>query len=338
MLQTNRPAIQPRPLRLPAGIDPEGAVVVILGGSSGLGRAAAVAFAREGAHVVVAARRSELLEEVRQECEALGPSALAVTADATDAGQVKALAQAAIARFGRIDVWINNVGIGAVGAFEETPIEAHEQVLKANLLGHIHGAHAVVPHFKARGRGVLINTNSLGAFAPAPYAVAYSASKFGLRGYSEALRGELAPWPGIRVCDVFPTFLDTPGVSHGANYVGRELKPLPLVYDPRRVAKAMVGLARKPQNARVLGFTASLIRLGHFLAPGPVVWAMGRYMEAWFKVAPRAPISDGAVFRPMAEGAEIHGGWKKPELRAAAGVAIVGLAAVLSVAALRRRS
>lgn len=336
MLQPNRPVIQTRPLRLKPGVDPKGAVVVLLGASSGVGRAAALAFAKEGAHVVVAARRAELLEEVRRACEAFGASALAVPTDATDAVAVKALAEAAVGRFGRIDVWVNVVGVGAVGAFDETPIEAHEQVIKANLLGHIHGAHAATPHFKAQGRGVLININSVGAFAPAPYAVAYSASKFGLRGFSEALRGELAPWSGIRVCDVFPTFLDTPGVGHGANYVGRELKPMPLVFDPNRVAKTLVTLARRPRNARVLGWTASAIRLGHFLAPGPSVWAMGRYLEAWFRFAPRAPISDGAVFHPVAEGAGVHGGWKRPGLRAAVGIAAIGLVAFAGAAAFRR--
>src|SRR5690606_32663764 len=112
---------------------------------------------------------------------------------------------------GRIDVWVNNAGTGAVGLFEDTPIDAHDQVLRVNLMGYLHGAHAVLPHFKRQGEGVLVNLLSLGAWAPTPYAVSYTASKYGLRGYSEALRAELHDWPGIRVCDIFPSVVDTPG-------------------------------------------------------------------------------------------------------------------------------
>src|SRR5690606_22888395 len=120
--------------------------------------------------------------------------ALPVIADVGDATSVKALAEKALA-FGRIDFWISNAGVGAVGRFEETPIEAHEQIIRTNLLGHINDAHAVLPIFLRQQCGVFINMISLGGFAAAPFATAYSASKFGLRGFSEALRGELADRP-----------------------------------------------------------------------------------------------------------------------------------------------
>jgi short-subunit dehydrogenase len=77
-------------------------------------------------------------------------------------------------QLGRIDVWINNAAVGAVGVFTETPVEAHDQVIRTNLLGPLHGAHAVLPHFLCRRAGVLINTVSFGGWVPAPFAAAYS--------------------------------------------------------------------------------------------------------------------------------------------------------------------
>jgi len=191
-----------------------GALVVLTGASSGIGRAAAQAFARQGARLVLAARDVEALTETADECRALGGEVLVVATDVTHSDEVEALASAA-AEFGqgRIDVWINNAGIGAVGAFDETPLDAHEQVVQTDLLGYLRGAHVVLPYFKQQKSGVLINTLSVGSWVAQPFAAAYSASKFGLRGLSQALRGELGAWPGIHICDVYPGIVDSPRLS-----------------------------------------------------------------------------------------------------------------------------
>ena len=189
-----------------------GKVVVITGASSGIGRAAAHAFACKGARLVLAARDEEALFETLDECTDCGTDAVAVTTDMTQSDQVQALAaRAAEFGHGRIDIWVNNAGVGAVGSFEETPLEAHEQVIQTDLLGYLRGAHVALPYFKQQGRGTLINTLSLGSWLAQPYAAAYSASKFGLRGLSEALRGELTEYPDIHVCDIYPAVMDTPG-------------------------------------------------------------------------------------------------------------------------------
>ncbi|MCR5867870.1 SDR family oxidoreductase [Aquincola sp. J276] len=199
-------------------------VVVLTGASSGIGRATALALAEQGATVVLAARDRAALEAVAAECERRGGEALAVPTDVVDAAAVRALADAAISRFGSIDVWINNAGVGVVGRFDEIPIAVHRRVVETNLLGEMNGAHAAVQHFRQQQRGTLINMVSIGAWAPTPYAVAYTASKFGLRGFSEALRAELRDLPDVHVCEVYPTFVDTPGFQNGGNYTGRRLK------------------------------------------------------------------------------------------------------------------
>ncbi|MCC9136949.1 SDR family oxidoreductase [Pontibacter silvestris] len=287
-------------------------VVVLTGASSGIGRATALEFARGGATLVLAARRDDALAEVVTECEALGAKAVFVKTDVTDSNAVQHLAQAAHELAGRIDVWINNAGIGAVGEFTQTPMEAHEQVIKTNLLGHMHGAYAVLPYFKEQGYGILINTISVGAWVPQPYTVAYAASKFGLRGFSGALRGELLKWPDIHICDVFPAFIDTPGFQHGGNYIGLKIKPIPPVYDPQRVAEAMVALATYPKEAVTVGGSANFLRFSYELLPGLTRRLMAGIMENYFHRAKTAPVSDNSLFEPSGSETGIEGGWRSP--------------------------
>jgi short-subunit dehydrogenase len=313
--------------------DLRGASIVITGASSGIGRAATMAFARCGACVTLAARREAVLREAAADCEVEGGRALAAPTDVGDPGAVRQLAQRAIGAFGKIDVWINNAGVGAVGAFVETPIEAHDQVVRTNLLGYIHGAHAVLPHFIERGAGVLINNLSFGAWVPAPFAAAYSASKFGLRGFTDALRAEFALTPGIHICDVYPSFIDTSGVQHGANYTGRALKPAPPVYAPQRVADAMLSLALRPRRAVTIGSVATLARHGYTIAPRLTRAGMAA-MKTYLAQTSRSPVTDGNLFRPMAEGRDIEGGWRSPAERGmvAAGLAIAAGLTILLIA------
>jgi short-subunit dehydrogenase len=307
--------------------DLENKVVVITGASSGIGEATALAFAREGARLVLAARDMAAVQAVADRCTTAGAQALAVGADVTDAAAVRALADAAVAFGGEIDVWFSNVGVGAVGLFHQTPMEAHEQVIRANLIGHMNDAHAAVPIFLRQGRGVFINMISMGGFAATPWAAAYSASKFGLKGFSEALRAELAPHRDIHICDVYPAFVDTPGLSHGANYTGRAISAPPPVLDARRVAQAVVGLARRPRPGVTVGSPAVALHLLHSLAPKTTAAAMGLFMRTWFSQAEPAQGGAGNLFAPPGAAGGIDGGWKRVNLK-------VGLAAVMGVGAI----
>jgi NAD(P)-dependent dehydrogenase (short-subunit alcohol dehydrogenase family) len=302
-------------------------VVVITGASSGIGRATAQAFAREGARLVLAARGRDALDVVQRECARHGTESLVMPTDVTDARAVQALADAALSRFGEIDVWINNVGVGAVGRFDVVPIESHRRVIETNLLGHMHGAYAVLPYFRRRRRGTLINMISVGGWASAPYAAAYTASKFALRGLSESLRAELSSFDDIHVCEVYPTFVDTPGLSHGANYTGKRIKPPPPLVDPRTVADTLVELSKAPRPSVSIGSVAWPARLAHTVAPDLV----GR-MSTWLadialRRAHSSPISDGNLFAPS-QGHGIDGGYRASRRGSVGGkvLAAVGVA------------
>jgi NAD(P)-dependent dehydrogenase (short-subunit alcohol dehydrogenase family) len=167
----------------------------------------------------------------------------------------------------------------------------------------------VLPYFKRQQYGTLINNISVGGWIPVPYGVGYSASKFGLRGFSEALRGELIRYKNIHICDLFPAFLDSPGIQHAANYTGRVLRPAPPVYDPQRLARAMVAVAKKPKNAVTVGSMATFLRIAHFIMPAVTRAITAKAVEAYLKKAELVPGTDGNLFDSVDYGTSIHGGW-----------------------------
>ena len=286
--------------------------IVITGASSGVGRAAALEFAKHKATLVLAARGEEALYSAAEECKEWGANAIAVVTDVTDAHAVKELARATIELSGKIDVWINNAGVLAAGDFEKTPVHIHTQVIETNLIGYVHGAHAAVTQFIKQGYGILINNISVGGWLPVPFGVGYSASKYGIRGFSEALRGELAKYKDIHVCDLFPAFLDTPGTQHAGNYTGAALRPAPPVYDPQKVAKAMVKLALNPKDGTTIGSVATLLRLAHFVSPKLTRNFTGLFMRTYISEADKIPATSGNVFEPVEYGTSIYGGWNSP--------------------------
>jgi NADP-dependent 3-hydroxy acid dehydrogenase YdfG len=155
----------------------KGKVIVITGAASGIGRATALVLAKKGAHLVLAARGEEPLEELARQCEALGVRCLRVPTEVTEASEVRALATQAVGAFGRIDGWVNTAGVYLRGRLEETPDDTFHQVMETNFFGTVYGTRAALAQFRHQGRGTVINVSSGFGSTPGPEVSAYAASK-----------------------------------------------------------------------------------------------------------------------------------------------------------------
>jgi NAD(P)-dependent dehydrogenase (short-subunit alcohol dehydrogenase family) len=208
-------------------------VVVITGGSRGLGLAIAERFGRAGAKLVLAAREIEELTRARhlllERQAVLSPDdVLLIPADLTDPTQATRLINHAIQHFGRIDVLINNAGIIEVGPVENQPLVAYRRAMATNFFAALHTTHAVLPHMLERNaeadtsRPAIVNIASIGGKLAMPHMLPYTASKFALVGFSEGLHAELRH-KGVRVTTVCPGLMRT-GSHVQASFVGNQEK------------------------------------------------------------------------------------------------------------------
>ena len=280
--------------------------VVITGGSSGVGLAAAEAFAKEGFHVVIAARGKKGLDTA---LDYLKPFSNKITAVACDVGEyedVKRLAETAKAITGRIDVWLNNAGVMSNGKFEEIPMELHHGLIKTNLFGYMHGAYAALPIFKEQGDGILINNVSIGAFMPAPYSAVYSATKTGIQGMMECLQGEISHYPDIHICNVYPQIQRSTGNMHSAKYSDLNFKIPPIAADPKDTAAVFVKLADHPKKDTFPGPVSYAIKTIYSIFPKSFINSASALMRLQMNMKD-APSDAGNILTPSDGPHRIYG-------------------------------
>ncbi len=291
--------------------DLHGKVIVITGASSGFGKGTALELARQGARLVLAARRDELLDELALECKAAGGDAIAIATDVSDREEMLNLAREALGELGRIDIWINNAGVGALGRFTEVPLDIHEQVVKTDLLGTIYGSYVAWEQFLQQGRGTLINVASELGKHTVPYMSSYTASKHGVVGLSQVLQQEAkdAKLDDVHVCIVMPTAHDTPFFDHEANYTGHEVRAPEPLHDPQEVVDALVALCRNPKDEKIVGADGVVKIAMKRLMPGAAESMATKQMhKTQFEDAPPAPSTRGAVEAPTPIGEDVSAG------------------------------
>ena len=172
----------------------ESKVIVITGASSGLGEAAARLLSKEGASVVLGARRTDRIQALADELTAAGSKALALETDVTDYEQVKKLVDLAVQTYGRVDVLINNAGLMPQSLLEKLKIDEWNQMIDVNIKGVLYGIAAALPHMKEQKAGHIINVSSVAGHRVGPGSVVYSATKHAVRAISEGLRQEVKPY------------------------------------------------------------------------------------------------------------------------------------------------
>lgn len=316
--------------------------MVLTGASSGIGRAAALLFAAREARLVLAARGAAALEEVAAECRARGAAAEAVPTDVSDENAVGELARAAVARMGGFDVWVNDAGIAAFGSFLDVPAPAFRRVLETNFFGMVHGSRVALRQFQRQGGGVLINVASVLGQEGVPFLSAYVSSKEAVIGLSSCLREELRGH-GIEICTILPAAIDTPIWQHAANYTGRAVQPLPPIYYPESVARAIVRRAQRPRPMTYVGWGGHAVSLFHKAMPSGFEHLARPITQAFLFVrGKRAAVpSDGNLFSPSAPPHGPHGGWaplRRRRMLAGAAVLALPLAAgALAWSVWRRR-
>lgn len=246
--------------------DLRGASVLITGASAGIGRAAALAFAKKGARLLLAARRRERLEEVAATARALGGEAIVAETDVADRKQVNSAVGTAVSSFGRLDILINNAGIGYYGLLEETPVEEIEALWAVNMMGTIYATQAAIPLMRKQGGGQIINVASVAGKRGTPGSSVYCATKFAMVGMSDALRVELRG-SGIAVSVICPIGTATEFRQASAARSNRDHPAIGPIQTAEQVAKAIVRCARKPRPEVIVYPPARILVLINALSP-----------------------------------------------------------------------
>jgi short-subunit dehydrogenase len=262
-------------------------VAVITGASSGIGKALALQLAGQGAKVVLAARRAELLEEVAAACRQGGGEALAAPTDVSDETQCKALVEKAVTAFGRLDLLVNNAGLAVLARLEDyTDLSLFRHTMNVNFYGAVQCTYYAMPHL-IRSRGRIVAISSLGGKAPAPYNSAYIASKFAMHGFFDSLRIEMVKY-GVSITIICPYWvvtgfheaqLDKDGVPRGPR--GRDIYTEKMM-TADRCAEITLHAAYKRKRELMMGPTR-LVAWLKLLSPGLI----DRYVIAFLKAAVR---------------------------------------------------
>jgi short-subunit dehydrogenase len=257
--------------------DPRGRVALVTGASSGIGAATALAFAGGGLRVALCARRKDRLERLAADLTARGSEATVHAVDVTDGLAVRAMVEEVAARWGRLDVLVNNAGRGFAATLEQTTAEELRALMELNVVAALGATQAALPIMRRQGSGHIINVSSVVGRRAVPYRAAYSATKFALGALSEALRVELTG-TGIAVTLVYP-IRTTDTEFHETEVQKVRWRPMGPVQSADRVARSILRCVRRPRLEVYPYWPIRILAVMSVVAPGLVDRGMRRVLQ-----------------------------------------------------------
>lgn len=253
-------------------------VVIITGGSSGIGRCTAVLFARRGWKVGLIARGVEGLAASRRDIEEAGSQAAIAQADVTDSKALAKAADAIVAALGPVDVWINCAGNGVYGRFGDVPEREFQRVTDVTYHGVVNGTRVALANMRPRDAGSIVNVCSAVAFHGLPLMSSYAGAKAAVRAFGQAVQGELRlERSRIRISTVFPPAVNTPFFSHAVSHMGWPARPAWPVYQPEVIAQGIWQAVASGRREMTISGTAAAFSLATRIAPGLIAWCMSRF-------------------------------------------------------------
>jgi NAD(P)-dependent dehydrogenase (short-subunit alcohol dehydrogenase family) len=286
--------------------------IVIIGASSGIGRATALRLARDGDRLVLMSRDEGTLADVAADCRAAGAADAVVAAgDVNNADDVQRAVDAALEPSGEIDGVVHTATVMGYGRLEVMPVDVFQTVVDTAVMGTLLTARAVLPIFRRQHRGTLLFVNSLLGSVTVPNMGAYSTSKWGQRAVIRTLQQETRDEPGIQVGMLSPGSINTPIYYQGANYMERAARPPVPVLQPERAAESLRGMLDRPRgNVSVpVGPANPLVITGFRFLPALYDALVGPLFKlAALARGPQEP-TEGNVHKPTPELEDVHGHW-----------------------------
>lgn len=284
--------------------------VLIVGATSGIGRAVAHQLSARGARLVLASRSADTLEQTRQECISRGAAdVLVVPTDVGVRDEVNDLFDSSVERFGRLDGVVHGAAVIAYGRFEDVPAEVFDQVMTTNLIGTANVARASLRLFAEQEAGSLVVIGSVLAKIATPYMSTYCTSKWAVQGLVRILQIEARSQPGVHVSLVSPGGVDTPIYDQAGTYTGRHGQPPPPVSAPETVAAKVVAALDKPGRDIPAGPVNWVMVAGFRLLPAVYDGLVGPMMRLLGQGKRGVPATSGNVFEAVPESEAVHGRW-----------------------------
>jgi NAD(P)-dependent dehydrogenase (short-subunit alcohol dehydrogenase family) len=277
-------------------VDGEHRVVVVTGGTAGIGRAVVREFAARGYDVAVLARGEDGLEAAVADVGEAGGRGLAVPTDVADTAAVDEAARRVEAELGPISVWVNNAFTGSITFFEDLEPDEYRRITEVTYLGYVNCTRAALRHMVPRRRGVIIQVGSALAFRGIPLQAAYCGAKHAIVGFTESVRTELLHRRSpVRLCEVHLPGVNTPQFDEVLHRgVAHQPRPVAPVYQPEVAARAIAEVARRPRRSTWVGISTVATILGNRVAPG----LLDRYLARTAVTGQQDPAHDPPTARP----------------------------------------